>query len=104
MNFLTQNITLYSCTLSISTDTGENVTSYSTGTATKGRIRPLSANEQYSRQKINDVSTHRLYCNYSTMFNSKDKIVCGTSTYEITGIINPMNFNRFLEVDLAVVQ
>ena len=103
LSLLNNSVTIYTIAESISSDTGENIkTETSIGTF-KVRISPLSQREQYYANKNNLDTSHRMYCPYSTAFNAGDRVVYGTSTFEITGITNPSEWNKFLQVDLKRV-
>jgi SPP1 family predicted phage head-tail adaptor len=102
-HLLKDSVTVYTVTESISTTTGENVKTNSTGDVIRARISPLSQREIYYANKNNLETTHRMYCDYSTLFSAGDRVAVGTSTYEIMGITNPSEWNKFLQVDLKRV-
>jgi SPP1 family predicted phage head-tail adaptor len=103
ISLLNNTVIIYTVVESISTVTGENIkTETSIGTF-KVRISPLSQNEQYYASKNNLNTTHKMYCQYSTVFDAGDRVVIGTSTFEIAGITNPSLWNKFLQVDLKNV-
>ena len=103
-HLLKDTVTIYTITQGISTDTGENIKTESTGFALKARVSPLSDRESYFAQKNNRIVSHRMYCDYSTAFDNVSRVVIVTSTYEIIGgPKNPSMWNKFLEVDLQVV-
>lgn len=95
---------VYTVTESVSTTTGENVKTNSTGTTVRARISPLSQRESYYVQKLQLETSHRMYCEYSTGFLAGDRVAFNSVTYEIVGITNPSEWNKFLQVDLKVVQ
>ena len=99
-DYYTHDITLYS--LTVANSSGEIVETWSTGTAIKGRIRPLSANEMYLQNKRTVIATHRMYCDYQTV-DETYKAVWGTSTYQVIGVQVPFNANRFMQIDLKTV-
>lgn len=100
-DYFTDTVSLYSPAFGVSTTTGDTVTTWTLAETFKGKVRPLSASEQYVQNKRTVVTTHRLYCDNTTI-NESYKVVCSGSTYDITGIINPMGFNRFLQVDMRI--
>jgi len=103
VSLLNNTVTIYTVAESVSTTTGENVkTETSIGTF-KVRISPLSQSEQYYANKNNLGTTHRMYLSYSTAFDAGDRVIVGTSTFEIVGITNPSLWNKFLQVDLKNV-
>lgn len=67
------------------------------------RISPLSQREQYYANKNNLETTHRMYSTYSAIFDAGDRVVYDTSTYEIIGITNPSEWNKFLQTDIKYV-
>lgn len=67
-----------------------------------GKIRPLNGNERFSADKVTLYATHRLYCTLADI-TELDRVVYNNQTYEIKYINNPMNMNRFLQVDLELV-
>jgi len=103
-HLLKDTVTVYSVTEVESTATGEFVKVQSTGFDIKARISPLSARESYYNQKLNLDTTHKMYCEYSTLFNKLDRVLFNSKTYEIKGIINPSEWNKFLKVDLNNVE
>jgi head-tail adaptor len=103
-HLLKDNVTVYTITESISSETGENIKTESTGDVIKARISPLSDRESYFAQKNNRTISHRMYCDYSTLCDSISRVSFGTSTYEVVGgPSNPSMWNKFLEIDLQVV-
>ena len=108
-HLLKDNVTVYTITDGISTDTGENIKTESTGNVIKARISPLSDRESYYSQKMNRVVSHRMYCDYSTLITNESRILVGPSSsvaikFEVVGgHKNPSMWNKFLEVDLQVV-
>ena len=99
-NFYTHDITLY--TMTVANSSGEISETWSTGTAIKGRIRPLSANEMFLQNKRTVVANHRMYCDYQTI-NETYKVVWGSSTFQVIGVQVPFNANRHMQIDLKTV-
>ena len=86
---------------------GEKVRAYVLDKTITGRIRPLKGNEVFMSGARQEISTHRLYCAYEHYFDvTEDKQIEDDegTTYDITAIINPMNFDEWLQVDLEVVK
>ena len=98
----TDSVTLYSMTQGIST-LGENILLSTTGSTLRCKVRPLSNSERFYQNRNNLETTHRMYCAYTTIFDTIDRVVYKDSTFEITGIINPFEKNDFLQVDLKAV-
>lgn len=87
-----------------------------------GTIRPLSGSEQFSANKIVLNSTHRLYCDieheiyfYDTInmdsentieektgINRSLRLKYKDDIYNIIFVYNPMNMDKFLQVDLEL--
>lgn len=103
-HFYTDTVTVYTVTESISSVTGENVKSSSTGVSLKCKVRPLTNYEKFIQNKNNLETTHRVYCGYSTCITALDRIVYSNSTFEIISMITPFNKRDFMQVDIRVIQ
>lgn len=68
-----------------------------------GRIRPLSGDERLSADKVTVYATHKLYT-FLYDITEKDRVVFEGQVYDVKAVINPMTLNRFLQVDLELVQ
>ena len=101
--FYTDTVTVYTITEGISSVTGENVKTASTGTTIKCKVRPLTNAESYYQNKNNLQISHYMYCDVSTSIVQLDRVAFGSSTFEIKGIINPMGMNKYMRVDLEAV-
>lgn len=66
-------------------------------------IRPLSGNERYAADKKTVFSTHRMYCDTMTLTESQ-RVKHDSKYYDIKFVQNPMNFNRFYQVDLELIE
>jgi len=98
--------TFYPLTLTETSDNQGGVTSaWTDGTAFKGRLSSLSSNEIMSNNKLTLNSTHKLFCNYQTIDETK-RIRNNDSTryFSITGIINPSNANHHQEIFLTELE
>lgn len=102
-HLLKDTVTVYTVTESVSTTTGENVKTNSTGDVIAARISPLSQREIYYANKNNLDTTHRMYCDYTSSILAGDRVVVGASTFEVMGITNPSMWDKFLQVDLKRV-
>lgn len=87
---------------SVSNGLGGMVDSWSTHLTIDGRIRPLSGNEKISADKNTLYVTHRLYCSILDI-TEKDRVLFNGVKYEVKFVANPMNFGRYLMVDLEEV-
>ena len=88
-------------------DFGEYEVAYSVKKAISGKIRPLSGNERYISGSRHQESTHRLYCSFDEYgeMDSEHKIKDDEGTeYNVVFVGNPMNFDKWLQVDLDVVE
>lgn len=74
--------------------------SYSTVDNVEGRMRPLSADEIFSAEKMEYKATNRFYCGIVDI-NEKDRIIDTNNnlTYEVKRIIDPMDMQLFLQID-----
>lgn len=102
-DYYTHDVTIYTITESISSVTGENVKTASTGIAMKVRIRPITNQESFFQNKSNLNITHYMYSAISTAFSHLDRVVYETSTFEIKGITNPMGMNRYQRAELQAI-
>jgi SPP1 family predicted phage head-tail adaptor len=103
-HFYNDVVTLYTVTESVSTLTGENLKTNSTGVSVKCKIRPLTNYEKYMQNKNNVEMTHRIYASCSTFWENVNRILYGSVQYEIVGIINPFNKNDFYQIDVKAVK
>jgi len=98
-----KDITIYVVTESVSTVTGENLKSESTGTTVRARVRPLTQFEIMRNSKRNLETTHRIYCDWSTEWDAGDRVVYNGDTYEIEGIIDPQELDKMMQMDVKYV-
>ena len=96
-------VEIYTITESVSTVTGENVKSETLLGTYNVRISPLSQSERYYANKNNLETTHRMYSTYTTSFDAGDRVKHDSITYEIVGITNPSEWDKFLQTDLKNV-
>ncbi|QDP49539.1 MAG: putative head completion protein [Prokaryotic dsDNA virus sp.] len=61
-------------------------------------IQPISAIEEYRQGKLKEKVTHKLIMRYRSDINTSYKIVYGSREFNIRGILDLGNRNRFLEV------
>lgn len=83
-------------------DFGGIVEAWVTHLEIEGRIRPLSGNERLASSKETLFANYRLYCNVADIKNT-DRVVYDGKTYNIKFVADPMDFGRFLQVDLEKV-
>lgn len=85
-------------------DSGGSFTNSTTTIGTiKGCINQLSGSKQTFNQKLNYVSTHRLYCAV-TDIKFGDQVTCNGNNYTVNSVNDPMGFGQHLEVDMELVQ
>ena len=86
------------------TDDGQGgiSTSWSDGTAFRGRLSSLPVSERMSADKLTVYASHKLYCDYASSLTEDDRIRNSDSTryFQIKGIVNPSNSNHHLELTL----
>jgi SPP1 family predicted phage head-tail adaptor len=102
-NTYNTDIVIYYVTESISTITKEIIHTESTGETMRARVRPLTQFEIMKNNKRGLETSHRVYCDWSTLFNAKDKMVYDGNTYEIVGILDPSHTHQFMEMDIKYV-
>lgn len=71
---------------------------YTTVTTTKGAIRQLTGGEVLENEQKGHKTTHRIYITY-TGAKFLDLFVSGADTYEVKNINNPMELNKFYQLD-----
>ena len=85
------------------TDDGQGGTTqvFSDGTAFRGRLSSLPADERMSADKLTVYASHKLFCNNQTI-NETYRIRNSDSSryFEIKGIVNPSNASHHLELTL----
>lgn len=96
------NETFYPQTLAETTDGQGGVTqAWSDGTAFRGRLSSLSADERMSQDKQTVYATHKLFCDNQTITEAyRIRNSDSTRYFAIKGIINPSNSNHHLELTL----
>lgn len=83
-------------------DMGGFVDTWTTHLTISGRIRPLNGTEKLSADKTTLFATHKLYCNVADI-TERDRVSFSGKVYEIKFVSNPMNFDRFLQIDLELI-
>lgn len=73
---------------------GGVTTGWADGTAFRGRLSTLSADERMAQDKASVFATHKIYCDVVTMTNAQ-RIRNSDSTryFQIKGIIKPSNLS-----------
>lgn len=63
----------------------------------KGRISPLGSSERMIGDKIYASATHKVYCEAMDI-REDDRLVWGSWTFQILGIVNPSEGAHFLQI------
>ena len=79
---------------------GNPVEGYSTGTAIMGRFRPLSGDRKLSADKQTPFADAKFYCSSTSTVAVGDQLRKGSEVYEVTFPHNPMDMDRFLQVEV----
>lgn len=82
---------------------GKMLDAWATHLTVDGRIRPLTGKERLAADKVTLYATHRLYTFVADIAES-DRVSDSGNIYEIKFVHNPMNFDRFLQVDLELMR
>lgn len=86
---------------------GGQLEAWTEGTAFKGRLSILSANERLGADKVTVYATHRLYCDASVSLSEDDKITFDSRTFQVRTIQKPSELGTgigHLEIDLLEVE
>jgi SPP1 family predicted phage head-tail adaptor len=67
-----------------------------------GQIRPLSGDERLSADKKTLFASHRLYTDPADITEA-DRVNDNGLIYDIKFVHDPMNFGRFLQIDLELM-
>jgi len=80
---------------------GGVVSTWTDGTAFRGRLSSLPVAERMSADKLTVYASHKLFCNYQSL-SEDDRIRNSDATryFQIKGVVNPSNSNHHIEVTL----
>jgi len=78
---------------------GANVDDWSTHLTIMGLIRPIRGEELEMFKRVGVDVDYRLDCGVSDILE-KDRVEFEGITYEVKFVYNPMNFDRWLHIDL----
>ena len=88
-------------TLGSTTDAWSNpIEGYSTGTALRGRFRPLSGDRKLSADKQTPFADAKFYCSSTSTIAAGDQLRKSSDVYEVTFVQNVMDMDRFLQVEV----
>ena len=100
-DYFNKSVIVQVATKGISTATGENTETWSTGTTIRASVRPLSMDRQFIQNKSAALVTHRLYSTYAP--GMYDRVVFEGKNYEVLAVIDPMSMGRVYQVDMRYV-
>ena len=90
----------YLHSLKTTTDaTGNPIEGWSTGIPIAGRFRQLSGDRRVSADKHDVFADSKFYCSINSTIAEGDELRKGTLTYTVKFVHNPMDFDRFLQVE-----
>ena len=90
----------YLHSLKTTTDaTGNPIEAWSTGTPIAGRFRQLSGNRRVASDKHEIFADSKFYCSINSTIAEGDELRKGSLTYTVKFVHNPMDMDRFLQVE-----
>lgn len=72
---------------------GGHTTSWGDGTAFKGRLSTLKAEERMNADKTTVFATHKVYCNVQSGLDETCRLKLDSRYFEIVGIVKPSNLD-----------
>ena len=79
---------------------GNVIEDWSTGDVVSGRFRPLAGDRRLSADKLSEFADAKFYCAHGTTVGVGDQLRKGSDSYEVVFVQNPMDMDRFLQVEL----
>lgn len=70
---------------------GGTTISWSDGTAFKGRLSAIKAEERTNADKTTVFATHKVYCNIQSSLDETYRLKLDSRYFEIVGIVQPSN-------------
>lgn len=70
---------------------GGATSSWANGTAFKGRLSAVKAEERMNADKTTVYATHKVYCQIQSGLDETCRLTLGSRTFEIVGIVKPSN-------------
>lgn len=95
---LRHRITIQSPTVVADGSGGYTVSGYSEVATVWAAVIPLTAQEQYFAQQLNQRTTHRIRTRYRNDVTAAMRILLGTRSFEIVGVRNIGERGRELEI------
>ena len=80
---------------------GNVIEAWSTGAAISGRFRPLSGDRRLSADAQTEFADAKCYCSVTSTIAVGDEIRRGDDVYMVQFVQNPMDMDRFLQVEVA---
>lgn len=77
---------------------GQVLKSYTDSVSRWAYIKPLTTREILQAQQISSEITHEVWLRYPLDVTPKDRIAFGLRTFEILGVVNVDEENRFLKL------
>jgi SPP1 family predicted phage head-tail adaptor len=62
-------------------------------------IEPISMSEKIKSEQIKGERTHKITIRYNSAVVRTDRVIYGTRTFEIVGIVNPEERNALMQLD-----
>ena len=82
---------------------GNPVEDWSTGVPVMGRFNSLEgagSDRRVSADKLTEFIDAKFYCAHGTNIGAGDQLRKGGESYEVTFVRNPMDMDRFLQVEM----
>ena len=79
---------------------GNPIEQWSTGTPISGRFRQLSGDKRLASDKQTVFADAKFYCSSTSTIAEGDQLKKGSNIYEVKFVHNPMDMNRFLQVEV----
>ena len=67
-------------------------------TAVRAKLKPVSASERFFSQRIETNTSHKIFIRYNKNINSSMRIKLGDRYFQIDGIVNLEERNKWLEI------
>lgn len=99
---LRHSLVIESVTETHNASTGWGVSeSWATFATIPGSLKPVSSGERRAAQQVGDVTTHRATIRYLSGLTTAMRITHDSRTFQITGIRNVDERDRFMELTLV---
>jgi len=61
-------------------------------------VEPLSTREQFWQSQLQTIGTHKVTMRYTALITSRSRILFGTRTFEIAGVLAPRSWELWRRV------